>query len=61
MWKKSLSEKIARVFEIVNYIFIIPAVLMLILSLFIFLVCLFSLNFDACIMLCCSFCFGIRR
>ena len=44
MWKKSLSEKIARVFEIVNYLFIIPAVLLLGLSLIIFLIGLFTLN-----------------
>ena len=32
MWKKSLSEKIARVFEIVGYVLLIPAIPLVVLS-----------------------------
>ncbi len=32
MWKKSLSEKIARVFEIVGYILLVPAALAVLVS-----------------------------
>lgn len=49
MWKKSLSEKIAKVFEVVNYIFIVPAILILFILLLIFLCGLFSLQWLSCI------------